>query len=54
MVDFSQPRTIYNQNPNGSLVVAKLLFKSTMDYTTVNHLLVSDEGNGLPMNKRYK
>nr|DAG92675.1 MAG TPA: hypothetical protein [Crassvirales sp.]DAR45893.1 MAG TPA: hypothetical protein [Bacteriophage sp.] len=21
MVDFSQPRTIYNQNPNGSLVV---------------------------------
>lgn len=36
MVDFSQPRTIYNQSPNGSLAVAKPLFKSTMDYTTVN------------------
>lgn len=36
MVDFSQPRTIYNQSPNRSLAVAKQLFKSTMDYTTVN------------------
>lgn len=54
MVDSVNLRTIYNQIPNGSLAVAKLLFKSTMDYTTVNHLMVSDEGNGLPMNKRYE
>ena len=46
MVDFSQPRTIYNQSPNGSLAVAKQLFKSTMDYTTVNQVLLPRSGEG--------
>lgn len=49
----SQPKLLFtNQNPNGSLEISK----STMDYTTVNQVLLprSGEGKGLPMNKEYE
>lgn len=48
----STQATIYQPNPNGSLEISK----STMDYTTVNQVLLprSGEGKGLPMNKEYE
>lgn len=55
MVDFSQPRTIYNQNPNGSLVVLNCY--SRVQWTNNGQpsiMLRSEEGYGLLANKIYE